>query len=128
MPAPFAIEKTDRVWNCTGNRKFRDKYPAVMQWLATQPKVVAEFGLLHVDVSWIDWRYCGHTSIPSAASPVEDGIAWVDVFTDGSTLGQGLSGHAVAAAANVKCEGYKVIAKKAEPLPGSDHSAFRGEI
>jgi ribonuclease HI len=117
-----------RVWHCAGTQQFRDKYPAVLQWLQTQPKAVAEFGILPVDVSWIDWRYCQAHFLPDVDTLADEGTPRVHVFTDGSTVGQGLAGHAIAAAAYVRCEGYNVVAKKAEPIPGVDHSAFRAEI
>eukprot|EP00435_Cladocopium_sp_Y103_P029385 s1966_g7.t1 len=128
---PFCNKKDSRehrVWTCVGTKKFRDKYPAVMQWLSAQPKLVAEFGILPFDVSWIDWRYDGPTCIPTFPCPDDDGSPHVDIFTDGSTIGQGLAGHSIAAAAYIRCEGYKVLSKKAEALPGTDHSAFRAEV
>eukprot|EP00435_Cladocopium_sp_Y103_P023529 s1438_g5.t1 len=128
---PFCSQKDGRhhrVWKCKGTKKFRDKYPETMRWLKDQPKVVAEFGLLPADVSWIDWRYADASSIPDFPCPADSTDALVDVFTDGSALGQGLAGHTIAAAAYIRCDGSKVTARKAEPLPGCDHSAFRAEI
>ena len=128
---PFCDQKDSRehrVWFCTGTQKFRDKYPAVMRWLSLQSKVVAEFGVLPCDVSWIDWRYDGAICVPSFVCPDDDNSSCVDIFTDGSAIGQGLAGHTIAAAAYITCEGYKVTGRKAEALPGSDHSAFRAEI
>ena len=55
-------------------------------------------------------------------------ITNADVFTDGSAVGQGVTGFTVAAASVVHCNGHTNVKQDALPLPGNDHPAHGAEV
>eukprot|EP00435_Cladocopium_sp_Y103_P020979 s325_g5.t1 len=117
-----------RVWDCVANQAARDARPALFEWLSNQLDVVSAWGVLPLDLTWIDWRFAQYAQLRPIACPTSFSEQSVDVFTDGSAIGQGVCGLTVAAAAYVRCDGYRILASCAEPLPGNDHSSYRAEI
>ena len=116
-----------RVWHCTELEERRQEQSELFEWLASQPDAVSAWGILPEDVSWLDWKFSEESCLPEMQLPDGEQQCF-DFFTDGSALGQGISGRTIAAAAYVGCCGYKVIMTSSKPLPGSNHSSYRAEI
>ena len=125
---PAKDSRLHRVWSCPGTAKHRDKHAETMRWLHEQLDVVAVFGLLPLDLTWVDWKLEQQCGIPMIRCLHEATESHVTVFTDGSAIGQGHLSFCVAASAYIQCTAWKVIRRCAEPVPGNDHSAFRAEV
>ena len=122
--------RSHRVWDCAKTEEIRRKRPKLMAWLEQQDMAVSSWGLIPLDFSWIDWRFDCNPNIPQVICKDHDlgrrEIA--QVFADGSAVGQNLVGFTLASAAYVQCTHYTIIATCAEPMPGNDHTSYRGEI
>ena len=95
-----------------------------MTWLVEQESCVPAWGLLPCELDWADWRIESIAVFPHLSTPDVAEALRADVFTDGSAVGQGVTGFAVAAASVVHCNGYTTVKQDAMPLPGNDHSAY----
>lgn len=128
---PFCSMKDGRmhrVFHCQHTAKFREEHKETMAWLCEQETCVPAWGLLPCELDWADWRFENPAVFPILATPGYTDEVHVDVFTDGSAVGQGITGFTVAAASFVHCKGYTVVNQDAMPLPGNDHSAYRTEV
>ena len=117
-----------RVWECAMTEQFRQSHSKLMQWLEHQEDAVSSWGLLPLDFSWIDWRFHGDPTLPIVTCSVACSDDVAHVFTDGSAVGQNITGLTIAAAAYVHCRDYLILSSRAEPVPGNDHTSYRGEI
>eukprot|EP00435_Cladocopium_sp_Y103_P007976 s1192_g2.t1 len=128
---PFCTNRDGRyhrVWECEHTHKFRMQHPELMKWLETQPEAVSTWGLLPLDLTWLDWTFFDDPVIPKVTCRHDHSEEVATVFTDGSAVGQNLVGLTFAAAAYVHCKDYRIISTCAEAMPGCDHSSYRGEV
>ena len=116
-----------RIWHCEKTQHIRDGNVELFTWLADQPDAVSVWGVLPIDLEWIDWSFAAEP-IGQVVGLVHAETTCIDFFTDGSALGQGIVGHTIAAAAYVGCKEYAILKTCSEPLPGSNHSSYRAEI
>ena len=86
---PAKDSRLHRVWSCPGTAKHRDKHAETMRWLHEQLDVVAVFGLLPLDLTWVDWKLEQQCGIPMIRCLHEATESHVTVFTDGSAIWSG---------------------------------------
>eukprot|EP00438_Fugacium_kawagutii_P013663 Skav213136 [mRNA] locus=scaffold107:376351:402111:+ [translate_table: standard] len=117
-----------RFQDCAGLAEVRSRYPKVMRWLQQQSSTTIYYGLLPLDLTLADAVLGDWSPIPEFLPPEDTGDAMVCAFTDGSALHNRMFFTTKAAGAFVICDHTQVLQQHAEPLPGQEQSAYRGEI
>lgn len=120
--------KVHRIFECAGLSSLRRQYAAMFAWLRQQPDAVFAFGVAEDSFDTLLYRAQHQTEWRAPVIPADDGERHV-CFTDGTCFFPTDWEFALAASSAVfGCEGHFQPSRVVrEVVPGSDHSAHRGE-
>ena len=122
-------DREHRIFNCKKYEIQRFNAKPLFKWLAKQSAATKLLGLVPLDLSFSKVLWENQLEWPENVIPLVD-LEIAHVFVDGSAFHQDLKICCISAGAAVKCQPFQTDHTKifASPVPGVDHSAYRGEV
>ena len=122
-------DREHRIFNCKKYEIQRFNAKPLFKWLTKQSAATKLLGLVPLDLTFSKVLWENQLEWPENVIPLVD-LEIAHVFVDGSAFHQDLKICCISAGAAVKCQPFQTDHTKifASPVPGVDHSAYRGEV